>query len=639
MTRRLNLRQPVYVGMRLRLCFALAVTLTGVGVSRAQDAQTPAQNPPAMVNSEEPPATPLPAPKKLIPNPKWSIQHHKNAPGEHVLGTTPKPSPKTAEKIDKYIGPFIDPEANLVLISGQTRLLVLKETPKRIQVANEGVFTYELVGKDQLIMQGRAVGNSSMTFWFPDPKDATKEEILTYYVRVLPDPEERERMERHYKVLQDQINCAFPDSVICLHLVADKVVVTGEAKDIAEAAQIMRILRSNRRNFGGNARNRNAQRLPTDRPAADRLPDDPTEDPGEELTPGDDNYVLRSDELVVNQMRIPGEQQVQLSVIVAEVNRSATRSIGVNFTVLNDAGQAVFAQATGNLASGGLAGGGGTGFGVSAALSGQGFVPGIPGIAPGAGGFNNLPASLDNGQLRLAISALRNLNYAKYLAEQSIVTVNGKPGTFRAGGEYPLPVIANNFGGNSLTGVEFQPYGVDVSFTPYITDRDRIRLQMQASISAISPTGGSTNIGGSQVPNFNRRSFSNVIELRDGQTLAVAGLIQSDWTGQGSRVPLFGDLPVIGRLAAFDRVSAGEQELVMLVTADLVHPLDKKQRPGLPGKDMYEPTDIEFYLLGRLESHGQVDWRSPVRTDWQRLRDYRHMETTYITGPSGHSLP
>jgi pilus assembly protein CpaC len=570
------------------------------------------------------------------------VHHHKHAPGEHVLGTTPKPTPKTAEKIDKYIGPFIDPEANLVLISGQTRLLTLKETPKRIQVANESVFTYELIGKDQLIMQGRMVGNSSMTFWFPDQKDATKEEILTYYVRVLPDPEERERLERHYKTLQDQVNCAFPDSVICLHLVGDKLVVTGEAKDIAEAAQIMRIVRSNVRGYGNTTNpareQRMAQRIPTDRPSADRLPDDPTEDPGDELTPGDDNYVLRTDNLVVNMLRIPGEQQVQLHVIVAEVNRLCTRSIGVNWTILNDEGTAVFAQATGNIATAGLAQG--NGFGVSAALSGAQFVPSIPGIAAGAGGFNNLPASLDNGQVRLAISALRNINYAKYLAQQSIVTVNGKPGTFRAGGEYPLPVIANSLGGGaSLQGVEFQPYGVSVSFTPYITDRDRIRLQLQASISAISNTGGSSNIGGSQVPNFNQRSFSNVIELRDGQTLAVAGLIQADWTGHGSRVPLFGDLPVIGRLASFDRVSAGEQELVMLVTADLVHPLDKKQRPGLPGMDIYEPTDIEFYLLGRLESHGQVDFRSPVRTDWQRLRDYRHMETTYITGPSGHTLP
>ena len=85
----------------------------------------------------------------------------------------------------------------------------------------------------------------------------------------------------------------------------------------------MRILRSNRRNYGGNnQRNqRNAQGLPTDRPSADRLPDDPTEDPGDELTPGGDNYILRSDEFVVNMIRIPGEQQVQLSVIVAEVNR------------------------------------------------------------------------------------------------------------------------------------------------------------------------------------------------------------------------------------------------------------------------------------------------------------------------------
>jgi pilus assembly protein CpaC len=145
-----------------------------------------------------------------------------------------------------------------------------------------------------------------------------------------------------------------------------------------------------------------------------------------------------------------------------------------------------------------------------------------------------------------------------------------------------------------------------------------------------------TSIGGSAVPNLITRNFQTVVELREGQTLAVAGLIQNNLGADSKRVPFFGDLPIFGRLASFDRLTAGEQELVVLVTPQLVHPLDPKEVPPLPGSDLFEPTDIEFYLLGRLESHRPYDYRSPTRTDWQRLMNYHRMENTYISGPSGH---
>ena len=125
------------------------------------------------------------------------------------------------------------------------------------------------------------------------------------------------------------------------------------------------------------------------------------------------------------------------------------------------------------------------------------------------------------------------------------------------------------------------------------------------------------------------------MELREGQTLAVAGLIQNNLGADATRVPLLGDLPLIGRLFAFDNLSAGEQELVVLITPELVHPMNPKEVPPLPGSDLFEPSDLEFYLLGRLESHHPYDYRSPFRTDWQRLREYRRMEKTYLSGPSG----
>jgi pilus assembly protein CpaC len=126
-----------------------------------------------------------------------------------------------------------------------------------------------------------------------------------------------------------------------------------------------------------------------------------------------------------------------------------------------------------------------------------------------------------------------------------------------------------------------------------------------------------------------------VVELREGQTLAVAGLIQNTISGDAERVPFFGDLPVVGPLAGFNRVSANEQELVVLITPELVHPFEHNEVPPLPGCDLFEPSDLEFYLLDRIESRRQVDYRSPVRTDLERMCHFRKCEQLYMSGAPG----
>jgi pilus assembly protein CpaC len=258
------------------------------------------------------------------------------------------------------------------------------------------------------------------------------------------------------------------------------------------------------------------------------------------------------------------------------------------------------------------------------------------------GASANILASLDNGQVRLAISALRNLNYAKLMAEPNLTTMNGQTANFRAGGQFPVPVLAGGgggFGGFGLQGVNYQPYGIDINFTPYITDRDRIRLVLNANVTGLDIQAGNVNIGNSSVPYLRQREVNTTVELREGQTLAVAGLIQNTLSGDSHRIPLFGDLPVIGNLFGFNRVTAGEQELVILVTPELVHAIDCKDKLPLPGQDLIEPTDFEFYVLGRIESHRTVDYRSPVRTDWHRIKQYKSMEASFITGPTGYCEP
>lgn len=152
----------------------------------------------------------------------------------------------------------------------------------------------------------------------------------------------------------------------------------------------------------------------------------------------------------------------------------------------------------------------------------------------------------------------------------------------------------------------YQNFGVTLQFTPYITDRTRIRLQLNASVS--TPSTATTSVNGAQVPSqITQRQFITTVELREGQTLTVAGLIQNNFSGTSNRVPFWGDLPLIGRTGGVDSISSGEQELVVLVTPVLVHPLEQCQTPPLPGNDIFEPGDVAFYLGGQLESRA---WRT-----------------------------
>jgi pilus assembly protein CpaC len=183
--------------------------------------------------------------------------------------------------------------------------------------------------------------------------------------------------------------------------------------------------------------------------------------------------------------------------------------------------------------------------------------------------------------------------------------------------------------------VSFVPFGVQLNFTPTITDKDRIRLNVAAEVSTRDVATG-TSINGSNVPGLQTRNVQTTVELREGQTLAIAGLLQNNLGTNSTRVPFFGDLPVIGRLAAFDRTSHADQELVILITPQLVHPLEKNELPPLPGSDLYEPGDLEFYLLGRLESRRPYDYNSQVRTDIHRMLRYHRCEDIYVFGPKGH---
>jgi pilus assembly protein CpaC len=308
-----------------------------------------------------------------------------------------------------------------------------------------------------------------------------------------------------------------------------------------------------------------------------------------------------------------------LRVTVAEINRTAARSIGMDLSVFNAAQTAVFSTVTAGLIPTTV-----TGMGTSETLS-----------------SGNITGLIDNGKVALAIEALRNLNLARSLAEQNVVAMNGQVARFEAGGEFPVPAATVTFGAVGQ-GVSFIPFGVQMQFIPYITDRDRIRLRCAAVVSTLDPALGATisagtGTTGTSVPGLSTRTFQTTVEVRAGQTFAVAGLIQSTFGATTARVPFFGDLPILGPLAGKNATSGSEQEVVVLITPELVHPLEACAGPPLPGSDVFEPGDIEFYLLNRLESRRSYDNRSSVRTDCERQKRYEHCDDVFIIGTHGQN--
>ncbi len=652
----------------------------------AQSAQPAPLVQPAPLPGAAPQPLPQPQPSTTLPPPRsvegfrpgqTRLERLGNEPGP--FGSTPIPTEQDLADQKKYVQEIVDPRNVLDLVLDRTRIIRTNEPPKRVQIGDETVASFSTVSPTEVALLGKQVNTTVLNLWFADPKNPQKDKILSYLVRVIPDPEVKERLERTYRALQEEINKTFPDSLICLSLVGDKLVLTGQPKDSAEATMILRIVQANAPGGGGGGGAGPAQAAgtPNGIPVGSIQqtgfnPGDPNAPNG---LPGLNSFLIAGGPNVINLMRVPGEQQVMLKVMVAEVNRSAARSIGVNFNITNNNGITLFGQNTGNLFAGGLGAFGGFG-GIGAAGNGTGNV-GIGGfINTGFGNIvNNLSINLDHANIPIAISALRNLNYARSLAEPNLVTLNGQTAFFFAGGEFPVPVISG-FTAAGLQGVNFIPFGVMLSFTPYVTDKDRIRLSMFATVSTRNESLGSSGFGGGGgglgggglggglgggglggglgggglgggggglgggggfVPGLNARTFSTTVELREGQTLAVAGLIQHSLGGDSTRVPFFGDLPLIGSLFGFNGNSHSEQELVVLVTPELVHPLEPKECPPLPGSDIFEPGDLEFYLLNRMESRRMVDYRSSVRTDMARMAAYRHCEDQYILGPHGQT--
>lgn len=281
---------------------------------------------------------------------------------------------------------------------------------------------------------------------------------------------------------------------------------------------------------------------------------------------------------VVNMIALGSSQQVMVEVRFAEVSRKVGEDIGIRGFGLDQGGSFSSVFGPGAQVSGGV---------FDAASIQNSF--GVLGTA-----FSALGLDFD-----LYLNALEDKGFAKTLAEPTLVSLSGEKASFLAGGEFPIPVVqsaTSGSGGGGQVSVEFKPFGVSLGFTPTVLGDNTINLVVEPEVSSIDPAA-SIQLNGISIPGLRTRRASTTLELRDGESFAIAGLLQQDFQTTVNQVPLLGNIPILGVLFRSTKFQKGETELLIVVTPRLVRPI-RPDQVRLPTDRVNDPDAASAVLLG-----------------------------------------
>ena len=582
--------------------------------------ETPVPIGPTLIEPSPRREFPPPAPVPAIP------------PGRPSGLPSASPLPNEGGPAEGLINAVAGPSAEIDVVIGRSRLVEATRPITRVVIANPSVADVQLLDADKadprlLNLYGRLFGTTDLTLW--DDRDRP----ISYLIRVTVDTAD----------LEARLRTIFPGAEVKVRQVGPQIILEGQVPDSKTMAEVLQLVNSEvAGNSGGAAPGGAGGGVPQAgaegggaappavggaAPAASGGP-----------PPG----------TIVNRVHVPGPRQVMLHVKIAELNRTALRQIGVSW--LDTRNEAILGSSIG--AAGAIGA-------VSQNSQAASFIPGAftQGAARAAGIINPLASvfsatggasSNPNGQLfgvfnagefNLFINALRQNQMAKILAEPNLMTLDGQPARFQAGGSFPFPVPQSSAVGGASVAVtiQFRDFGAILQFLPHILANDVIRLDVAPSFSELNPATGVTVLG-TTVPGINQREARTVVELREGQTLAIAGLLQTRSNASTSRIPLLGDLPIVGPWFSRTETTTIETELVVMVTPELVAPMEKCDVPPAPGDRVMQPNDFEFYFLGRTEGKTGHPFRATVHHhDPFQVMKHFISEKQWVIGPHGHS--
>jgi len=452
----------------------------------------------------------------------------------------------------------------LALTIGKSVILKSDADVARVSVAQPDIADFVLLSPRQIYVTGRAPGLTNLTLW--DKGDKIR---AVYDLDVAPD------VSRLKKMLHDVLPGETGIEVVASQ---DSIALSGTVRD------------------------------------------------GDSLKKALSLAEVYAPKKVVNLLSVGGVQQVMLEVRVAEMSKSLVNRMGINLNAIGDGN-------FGYTLLGGLTSIAPSMFNVDTtqnvydymaieAKSGDStFVTAPTQLAyrefnvasnretatmnqgTAVARWNTNWGGAGNTSMTAVIDLLKQNGLVKILAEPNLVCLNGQSAKFLAGGEIPIPVPS----GLGTTGIEWKEFGVGLKFTPNIVAGDRISLQVNPEVSDLDYTRA-IQIQGFTIPAINTRRTSTTVELKNGQSFAVAGLLKDESRNAMDKYPVLGDIPVLGNLFKSSQFQKDQTELVILVTPHLVKPLDKNAMV-LPTDGVHEPDDLEFFL--GIGGAGRDDSASP----------------------------
>ena len=437
----------------------------------------------------------------------------------------------------------------LELAFGRSRVVNASETVTRIAVSDPRIADYVLVGPRQVYVYGKAIGQTHLLLW---NSDRLLDQID---LNVSVDLAELRRSLAELLPNETQIG---------VRNLGTSIVLTGSVADAIAADQTVGFVEAYARGLGNIAPGGTGGGGPTGMGTTDSGASSGAASGG----------AGRSLVRVINTLRIRDPQQVMLEVRIAEVSKSLIQRLGSSFNGTGTAG-----DVSGGVTSGFL-------------------TPGSP-----------LATLLFRGR-GIGVDAQKQQDVFRILAEPTIIAVSGEEGSFLAGGRLLIPVNQGTAGAAAVT-LQERDFGVGLKFRPTVLDDSRISLRVAPEVTELGfqslqvgganaiQVGGANNLTTSPIPSFTLRRVSTTVQMRDGQSLIIAGLLKDNLRNAVRQVPLLGDVPILGALFRSSSYQADLTELIVVVTPRLVRATD--DRPALPTEKYVPPTERQLFLEGRVD--------------------------------------
>ncbi len=474
-------------------------------------------------------------------------------------------TPQSARAIHHLIEDMPQSQEELEIIQQRSQLVVTRSNVTRVAIADPSILEIVQYSPKEFAIVGLGMGSTTLTLWFenhPEP--------LIYTVKTIRDPNLDYQRKLDYGKLEKRLALLYPNSKVYLIPMSRKILVRGQARDANEAAHILATIRGEIINQEGSLFGPQGVLAPAINPngfvggtvggfSGGYGGVGGIAGVGGLAGFGGLNAFDLAAGFIINELQVPGEFQVALRVRIAELSRSSADNAGVNINALfNDARNSI-----------GTAIGGATG---------------------------GLSGTFENGEIGLVLDWLCSNGTAKILAEPTATVLSGRNVRFLSGGEFAVPTVVG-VGGAAAGTTTFRGFGTSLLATPTVIDRDNIRIGVVAEYSNLV---NQNTVGG--IPGLTTRRIETVVELREGQTIALAGLLSNRTTVQVQRFPVLGDVPYVGPLFfSSKRMTQEENELLILITPELVRPMDGHEVPPPPGFDVTKPTPEEFWKYNMTE--------------------------------------